>query len=102
MSDVPNKVVQHTNRSLAAPGHKLDGLYGDIIEFMLEGLYVRAEKDLMHHKIDDIAHTPNVALYCTKAEFLHYDLKARSVLRGIICDGVTEGLSKVVEVQDRH
>jgi hypothetical protein len=67
---------------------------------MLEGLYVRAEKGLMCYKIDDMAYTPNVALCCTKAEFLRYDLKARSVLRGIICDGITEGLSKVVEVQD--
>jgi len=100
VSDVPNEVVQHTNRSLAALGHELDGLRGDIIEFMLEGLYVRAEKDLVRYKIDDMAYIPHVALCCTEAEFLRHDLKARSVLRGIICDGVTEGLSKVVEVQD--
>ena len=69
---------------------------------MLEGLYVRAEKDLICYKIDNMAYIPNVVLCYTEAEFLRHDLKARSVLRGIICDGVTEGLSKVVEVQDRH
>ena len=94
--------MQYTNRSLTALGHELDGLRGNIIEFMLEGLYVSAEKDLIRHKIDNMAYIPNVALCCTKAEFLRYDLKARSVLRGIIYNGVTEGLSKVVEVQDRH
>jgi hypothetical protein len=43
-------------------------------------------------------YTSDVTLYSIKAKLLYKDVKVCSVLRGIVCDGVAEVLSKVVVI----
>jgi hypothetical protein len=52
----------------------------------------------MHHKIDDIAYASDVTLYGVKAKLLYKDVKACSVLRSIVGDGIAKGVSDIVVV----
>jgi hypothetical protein len=62
VADIPNEVVKLANWALAALSHEFNGLCRSITQLVFEGLYVGAKEDLVRHKVDDMAYTPNVAL----------------------------------------
>jgi len=48
-----------------------------------------------------MSYTPNVAVGSVEAKLLRKDVKACPILRGIICDGITEVIAEVIVVQNR-
>jgi hypothetical protein len=46
------------------------------------------------YEIDDMAHTAHMALASVDKQLVAKDVKASSILRGIVGDYVAEGLSK--------
>jgi hypothetical protein len=55
-------------------------------------LHVRTEEDLMGYEIDNAPYASNVTLYSIEAKLLCEDVKACSVLRGIVYNGIAEVL----------
>jgi hypothetical protein len=69
MKDVADDVVKFADRPFTALSSKLNSFGCNcMFELMFKRLYVRAEEDLMSHKVNDVPYTEHVALACIEGK----------------------------------